>query len=319
MKKRILAIILTVVCVCSFSFTALAAEETTPITITLNGEAINCERYGQSAVIIEGRTLVPLRAIFEALDATVEWDNATQTVTSTKNDITILVAIGSNTMTKNGESIALDVPAQLINSRTMVPVRAIAEAFGVNVEWNDKAQTVVLATPIMLDEVKTLGELEDHGYVYQSYFAFNSNYIFTYATKTRSYDVTVVVPEETNKALNDLSIFDDDYEEKQISLRRPLVITEIKARNEEPLSAEVLSAYVGKTAKCLIEDGFEIIGFEGFNGEYTFSFVKDYQEYAVYLDDTAKKIMDNREFGDDSYETNILPCVITKIEYSRPY
>ena len=111
------------------------------LTVTVNGRII---MFDQPPVIENGRTLVPLRAIFEALNATVEWDGATQTVTATKDGTVITVQIGNNIMTKNGAQIALDVPAKLLNGRTLVPARAVAEAFGCNVDWNEAAQHVII-------------------------------------------------------------------------------------------------------------------------------------------------------------------------------
>ena len=93
------------------------------------------------------RTLVPMRAIFEALGAEVEWENETQTATATKDGITVSVTIDSNRMLKNGEEIELDVPARLVeDSRTLVPLRAISEAFGCQVEWDEELQRVDIYT-----------------------------------------------------------------------------------------------------------------------------------------------------------------------------
>ncbi|MFR9051513.1 MAG: copper amine oxidase N-terminal domain-containing protein, partial [Hominilimicola sp.] len=61
-----------------------------------------------------------------------------------KGKTTVKMTIGSSTMQKDGKDITLDVPAQLINDRTLVPVRAIAEAFGCNVDWNGNTQTVTI-------------------------------------------------------------------------------------------------------------------------------------------------------------------------------
>ena len=122
---------------------ALAAD----VSVKLDGETLAFE---QPPVIIEGRTLVPLRAIFEALGATVEWNGETKTVTSTKGDVTIKLAIGSNVLNKNDESVELDVPAQIVGEGyTMVPARAIAESFGVTVDWDDATKTVVLTSPVV--------------------------------------------------------------------------------------------------------------------------------------------------------------------------
>ena len=112
------------------------------VTVTINGNAVG---FDQPPVIVDGRTLVPLRAIFEALGATVDWNGDTQTVTSTRNNTTVLLTIGINTMAKNDKNITLDVPAQLINDRTLVPVRAIAESFDCTVDWNGDTQTVIIS------------------------------------------------------------------------------------------------------------------------------------------------------------------------------
>ena len=111
------------------------------ITVKINGQLVN---FDQPPIIIDGRTLVPLRAIFEALGATVDWNGNTQTVTSKKGSTSISLSIDSNSMYKNGKSVTLDVPAQLINDRTLVPARAVAEAFGCDVDWDDTTKTITI-------------------------------------------------------------------------------------------------------------------------------------------------------------------------------
>lgn len=111
------------------------------VTVTYNGEMII---FDQKPVIENGRTLVPLRAIFEKLGATIEWNGETGTVTAKKDDTTISLTIDNTTATKNNDTITLDVPAKIINGRTLVPVRFIADCFGVNVDWNAEARRVIL-------------------------------------------------------------------------------------------------------------------------------------------------------------------------------
>ncbi len=111
------------------------------LTVTYNGEKIY---FDQLPVIENGRTLVPLRAIFETLGATVDWNGDTRTVTATKDDVSISLTIDNTTATKNGEAIQLDVPAKIVNGRTLVPVRFIADCFGVKVDWNGDLQKVIL-------------------------------------------------------------------------------------------------------------------------------------------------------------------------------
>lgn len=111
------------------------------VKVILNGKILNFEK---SPIIQNDRTLVPLRAIFEAMGASVDWDGLTQTVTSTKKSTTIKLTIGSNVLYKNGSAITLDVPAQLIGDYTMVPARAVAEAFDADVSWDGNTRTVYI-------------------------------------------------------------------------------------------------------------------------------------------------------------------------------
>ena len=111
------------------------------ITVMYNGEKIN---FDQIPVIENGRTLVPLRAIFEKIGATVDWNGDTQTVTATKDDTSVSLTINNTVAIKNGEEITLDVPAKIIGGRTLVPVRFVSDCFGVAVEWDGTMQRVTL-------------------------------------------------------------------------------------------------------------------------------------------------------------------------------
>lgn len=95
--------------------------------------------------VVDGRTLVPVRAIFEALDATVEWDQSTKTATGTRGGTTVVIQINNTTAYVDGKAKKLDVPAQLVNNRTMVPARFISEALGCDVTWNQTTQTAAVA------------------------------------------------------------------------------------------------------------------------------------------------------------------------------
>ncbi len=111
------------------------------IDVEVNGKKLF---FDQPAMIINDRTLVPMRVIFEELGATVSWDNATETVTAVKDGKTIKLKIGSNIMTINGETKTLDVSASIKNDRTMVPVRAVSEALGAKVEWDGVNSRVII-------------------------------------------------------------------------------------------------------------------------------------------------------------------------------
>lgn len=112
------------------------------IKVMVNGEKV---LFDVLPTISEGRTLVPLRAIFEALGASVSWDGATQTVTADRDGVQIVLTIGASQFTVGSETKSLDVPAQIVDGRTLVPARAVAEAFGCSVDW-DGANSAVIIT-----------------------------------------------------------------------------------------------------------------------------------------------------------------------------
>lgn len=110
-------------------------------TVFYNDKKIS---FDQIPVIENGRTLVPLRAIFETFGAEVNWDGNTRTVTATKDGIEVKLTIDNTTAYKNGEAITLDVPAKIVNGRTLVPVRFVSDCFDVQVEWDGVMRRVNL-------------------------------------------------------------------------------------------------------------------------------------------------------------------------------
>ena len=96
--------------------------------------------------VVQQRTLVPLRAIFEELGATVTWDQATQTARAVKGADTVQITLNSTTAYVNGEAQTLDVPAMAIDGRTLVPVRFVSEALDAKVDWLQDTQTVRITT-----------------------------------------------------------------------------------------------------------------------------------------------------------------------------
>ena len=146
MKKNILSLITAAALAAAAVMTHTAAVADAPeVSVRLNGGLLNFDVQPQ---IIEERTMVPLRAIFEALGATVEWDQATQTVTSVRDDTTIKMTIGSSTMYINGKAQELDVAPLIIDERTLVPVRAIAEGFGASVNWDQDRYCVIISSDV---------------------------------------------------------------------------------------------------------------------------------------------------------------------------
>ncbi|WP_052947840.1 copper amine oxidase N-terminal domain-containing protein [Aneurinibacillus tyrosinisolvens] len=111
------------------------------IIVKLNGKNLS---FDQKPVVVQGRTLVPLRTIFEALGIKIDWDGKTGTVKAGKGKNKVTVKIGSTTATVNGKAVKLEQKAQVINQRTMIPLRFISESFEANVKWDAASHTVII-------------------------------------------------------------------------------------------------------------------------------------------------------------------------------
>ncbi|MDO4300475.1 MAG: copper amine oxidase N-terminal domain-containing protein [Clostridia bacterium] len=139
MKKLI--IVLTFLFSLAFASKALADEN---IKLNINNNTIESDISPQ---IIEGRTMVPVRAIFEAIGADVEWNNETKTITGHKDNTEVIMTLNSNIASINNKKITMDCGPVIINNRTLAPVRYVAEAFGCQVEWDNENKTVNINTP----------------------------------------------------------------------------------------------------------------------------------------------------------------------------
>ncbi len=124
--------------VCGDNLT-ISLETESNIAVILDGKQIEFDVPPQ---LINDRTMVPMRAIFEALGATVEWNGDTSTVTAHKDDKTIILTIGEAKMYVNDTVVELDSPACIVEDRALVPVRAISESLELTVNWNGETNTV---------------------------------------------------------------------------------------------------------------------------------------------------------------------------------
>lgn len=118
-------------------------------------KAIDEENSNVTPVIKEGRTLLPVRFLAEAFGAEVEWDDAARTVSLTKDGKLIKMKIGENKITVDGVDYETDIPAQIIENRTMLPLRILCEtAFGKKVFWDKKGFIAVSDTENLFDSEK---------------------------------------------------------------------------------------------------------------------------------------------------------------------
>lgn len=139
--KKIISILLSAILICS-SFSCVSASNEN-VEVYLNGNKMYFDVQPQ---IINGRTMVPMRKIFEAMDCEVVWHSDLQQIVVWQNDEVLMnLEIGRYTMDlfDYGEK-TLDVPPMIIGDRTMVPLRAVSESIGADVEWSQTERTVTI-------------------------------------------------------------------------------------------------------------------------------------------------------------------------------
>ena len=186
MKKRILYFFIATITI--LNLVSILAHAESDIIVELNGKKI---QFDQPPIIQNDRTLVPMRAIFEAMGCDVEWDGENQWITATKDNITIEMMIDYNSfwVTDYGEggtyarTLNLDVSPQIINGRTLVPLRAISESIGAGVAWNSFTRTVTI-----------------------TYTETNFNNASDFTTENTSSQIIYETPEPTFEYLKDLGV-----------------------------------------------------------------------------------------------------------------
>lgn len=142
-KSTYLTVVILFLATCLlFSYVpTIFASQQSPITVLLNGEKLS---FDVEPYIKDGRTLVPFRGILEALGAEVIWNPDEKSVTTKSKTTEIYLKIGSNETLVNGTKVIIDVPAEITNSRTFVPLRFIAENLGATVLWDGTTRTVTI-------------------------------------------------------------------------------------------------------------------------------------------------------------------------------
>ncbi|MCL2171921.1 MAG: stalk domain-containing protein [Defluviitaleaceae bacterium] len=141
MHKRLFVILAAV----ALAFIPARAVFAGDIDVVIDGVLVDFAN--DRPAIVDNRTLVPVRAVFEALGFKVGWD--APTVTLSRTDYTIVLNIGSQNFTINGNTRNLDVAAQIIGGSTMLPIRALVESVGYYVDWlADRSMVVISTAPI---------------------------------------------------------------------------------------------------------------------------------------------------------------------------
>ena len=139
--KSLMCAFLTTVCV-GAGMSAMAEEDV--VSVYVDNEKV--EFADQSPLILDGTTLVPIRAVFEKAGATVTWNQEEKTATLVKGDYTVKITVGDSVLYKNDVEVPLTVSALIYNSRILIPVRAIGEAMDFDINWDGFHSSVHVGT-----------------------------------------------------------------------------------------------------------------------------------------------------------------------------
>lgn len=186
MKINKLIASLLAVSLLAFPVVQVSADEN--ISLTVNGEKVETQ---VPPTIIDGRTMVPVRDIFEACGAKVNWDANTKTITGEKGNTTVVMQIDSNMLFINEDVTEMDATPVIIDGRTLAPARYVAESFGGIVDWD--AENKVVMIDVTDDEEVTETTTEE---TTQSTTVTEETTETTTVTETRTVATTVAEPSD---------------------------------------------------------------------------------------------------------------------------
>ncbi len=225
--KKIIAFMLLF---CTIGTNVWAAD----ISVAINGESI--EFSGSQPFLTDGRAFIPVRGVFEKLGYEISWNNDTKTATLVNETKTIEISAYKNHLTiDNNTAVALDLPAQIIDGYMLIPLRAVATAAGIDMEWDHVNRTVMLRTQ---PDVYISNETMSYGRAYE--FLYKCICITDYADMLYLSKLGDIYAGENEEEIN--NIFDDIYSE--LGDYRDIIYDFIPTdRNEEGLK-EITLRYI---------------------------------------------------------------------------
>ena len=172
--KKVISLTIIILAMLSAINVLYAATE---ISVSVDAKAVD---FPDAKPFIDenGRTLIPVRFVTEALGAVVEWKPEIYEVNITKDSVKISLRINDRDIIVNNEIKTMDTKALIKEDRTFIPIRYVAEALGAKVGWNDSTKTVIITTD------------NDKSYV-QDFYKINTDIpeeLYKYEYKKRSWD-----------------------------------------------------------------------------------------------------------------------------------
>ena len=281
-KRVLLLTIILVLSVCSFTF----AKDESSIKVQIDGNYLDfTDEQGNKVEpqLINNRTMVPLRKIFESLDCNISWNQETKTVTAVSNNSEIKLTIDderattTNLETKETKEIILDSVPVIVDNRTLVPVRFIAESLNKDVEWAQDTKTVVI-----IDYEKLEREFKEKVPVLQKIFDLNLNSIKSYELTSDFTGIIDYVDSEEKSNNEEVKIkgtAQGKVNEKDAEI---IIKASVTGKDGSIMDAVKEAGYENLNCKIIIKDGVIYIGFLNDKKKYEFQKVEDenYQSYS---------------------------------------
>lgn len=208
------------------------------VTVVMDGQI---QFFSQPAVIIDGSTMVPMRAIFEKLGAEIKWDGETRTVTATKGNTVIKLTLDRDIAYINGSPVKLTAKAQSLNGHTMVSLRFVSEALGASVKWDGSTMTAYIESAGNTDQVSQ-----------QVINGIKVKYgRHTYGVSTQSeYDQSLAIVEDALKGFDDV-VFGGKYNEYyELFLEGERWSGDRRDRTERNIGLKIAEGSIGELVKA---------------------------------------------------------------------
>jgi hypothetical protein len=201
LSTLILALMIILIC----ALTVFAGNSAIKVSVDSKILAFDSDPF-----IEKGTTMVPMRRIFEALNANVEWVKETQQIIATDHNNCIILNVGKPIAQKNGNEVVLTVAPQIVNGSTYVPVRFIAEALNADVSWDSASKTVI---------INSNQNQESQTVEYVDYVPYSTSNLVTLARNVLNGDVVYfngqywATPEFANRIANAEVVYLNDVSE----------------------------------------------------------------------------------------------------------
>ena len=262
----------------SYTFENVDYTKSKAIRVLIDGSQI---QFTTDPLIVNGRTMVPMRAIFEAFKLSVSWNDSTKTAYAYDTETSISFQIGSTSAIVNNEFKFLDVPASLINGSTMIPLRFLSESLGYHVVWVGRSNLILISKS---DIVEWRYEGHDAGFPYYEY---EFKYVSGLKTTDKRYSGNVWIPGGQYEKINNPSVdFNLEYSLYQRTFTYFLSNTNTTMRVEPLSSAQVI-------ARPLKNEKLDYIGTVSNNGLwYHVTWYRSGKNYSGYVsaDSVTKRI-----------------------------